>query len=271
VKIKETYKMYKAVISDLDGTLLNSKHRVSDYTKEVIKKIVDKGTKFLIATGRHHVDAGEIRDSLGLNTILISSNGARVHSGDGVELYAKNIEPDVAEELLALNIDDAIYSNAYVGDNWFVERDNEYIKAFIKDSMFSYRIIDFTELDLNNISKFTYLCENHEKLVELQEALRTKFQGKLNITFSLPTCLDVMAKGVSKGRAIEIVLKGYGIEPEECVAFGDGLNDFEMLKFVGNGVLMGNASPKLRELLSENEVTCTNDEDGVAKYLEEVI
>ena len=70
--------MYKVVISDLDGTLLNNQHQVSPHTRKVLKKMVAEGTKFVVATGRHHIDVKAIRNALGLDIYLVTSNGAAV-------------------------------------------------------------------------------------------------------------------------------------------------------------------------------------------------
>ncbi|MGL5984195.1 MAG: HAD family hydrolase, partial [Cetobacterium sp.] len=84
------------------------------------------------------------------------------------------------------------------------------------------------------------------------------------------SCLEVMKEGVSKATAIEEVLKREGIDIQDTIAFGDGLNDLEMLSFVGKGFVMGNGSPRLKELLPENEVIKPNSENGVAKKLQEL-
>ena len=70
--------MYKAVISDLDGTLLDENHQINDFTIETVKKVVEKGIKFYIATGRSYFGAKEIMDKINLKIPLITSNGARI-------------------------------------------------------------------------------------------------------------------------------------------------------------------------------------------------
>ncbi len=92
----------------------------------------------------------------------------------------------------------------------------------------------------------------------------------LNVTFSLPDCLEVMHAGVHKGNAVRAVLEQHGLEMSQAVAFGDGMNDFEMLSMVGRGVVMGNAHDRLKQALPEHEQTLTSDEDGVAVYLEKL-
>ncbi|MGL6113765.1 Cof-type HAD-IIB family hydrolase [Cetobacterium sp. SF1] len=258
---------YKAVICDLDGTLLNSDHMISEYTKEVIGKIKDKGIKVFIATGRHYEDAKFFKDQLGLNSYMITSNGAMVHDEDSNILISRCIPKKIAEEIIDTNIDNEIHKNIYLKDSWCAEKILDEAQEFHKESGFTHIIRPFSEIKNEDIMKFFYICENEEKIRELEEEFITKFKGKLNVTLSLGTCLEIMNRGVSKATAIEEVLGKLGIKMEEAMAFGDGLNDYEMLKGVGKGLIMGNGNYRLVEALPENEVIDTNDENGVANYL----
>ena len=258
---------YKAVISDLDGTLLNSKHEISDYSKRIIKRVIDRGIKFFIATGRHHIDADHIRRKLELDTILITSNGSRVHDVGREELLAYDIDDIIVQEILNMDIDGEIHANVYQGDSWFVQVETDWLVEFHRESGFRYEVMDFKKLEKYDASKLFFVCQDHEKLLLLKEKIEEQFIDRLNITFSFPACLEIMAHGVSKGTALKTVLNQYGIKAEEAIAFGDGLNDLEMLKLVGKGLIMGNAHEKLKEALPQNEIIQTNDENGVANYL----
>ncbi len=261
---------YKAVISDLDGTLLNSNHKVSDYSKKVIKDIVNKGVKFFIATGRHHIDAEHIRNKLELDTILITSNGSRVHDVQRRELFAYDIDEKTVRNILDIDFDNEIHVNIYQGDKWFVEIENEKFKEFHNEFGFSYEVMNFKALEEYSASKVFFICKDQEKLVRLKEKIEDMIPKKLNITFSTPYCLEIMASGISKGSALKSVLQQYEINMDEVIAFGDGLNDFEMLQLVGKGIIMGNAYDELKKALPKNEVIQSNDEDGVVKYLEKL-
>ncbi|MBF8983229.1 Cof-type HAD-IIB family hydrolase [Lutibacter sp. B2] len=261
---------YKAVISDLDGTLLNSNHQVSSYTKEVINKVIEKGIKFFIATGRHHMDVTCIREELGLDTTFITSNGSRVHNGERKEIFACDLDEKTVKDILNMEYDCEVHVNMYQGDQWFAAKENEWVRQFHNETGFCYDIRDLKKLKSYTASKVFFLCENNEKLLQVKEQIEEKFGEKLNVTFSLPQCLEIMASGVSKGTALEKVLKQYDIHPKEVVAFGDGLNDLEMLTFVGKGLVMGNAQDNLKNVLTENEIIQTNDDNGVANYLEKL-
>ncbi|MGL6098891.1 MAG: Cof-type HAD-IIB family hydrolase [Fusobacteriaceae bacterium] len=264
-------KIYKAVICDLDGTLLNSSHTISETTKDVIKKIVDKGIKFYIATGRHHMDATVFKKMLGLNSFLISSNGAQVHDENNEEIFSVIIPKDVTAEIINLTVDSDIHKNIFSGDEWLVEKPLSEAHEFHKESGFIHTVVpSFQAVKNRDITKFFFISEDVEKLSVFSREIHEKFQDKVAITLSLESCLEVMNRGVSKGEAIKKMLHLEGLSPEEAVAFGDGMNDLEMLSTVGRGFIMGNHNPSLKKALPHNEVIETNDNDGVAKKLSEL-
>ena len=94
---------YKAVISDLDGTLLTSNRVVSEFSKEIINKIMDKGIKFYIATGRVYPNTKEIMESIGIEVPLITSNGSRVNDKDGTLLYSNPIEKKFINDICEID------------------------------------------------------------------------------------------------------------------------------------------------------------------------
>lgn len=262
--------MYKAVICDLDGTLLNSKHTISEYTKTIISKIHAKGVKVFIATGRHHRDAVAFKRMLGLDSFLITSNGAKIHDEHDNEIFSHNIPADLASEIISFPMGEEFHRSIYQNDLWFVEEELEEAEEFHKESGFTHTKKDFNEISGEEVTKFFYICNDSEKLRTFEEGVIEKFKGKLNVTLSQINCLELMQRGVSKGTAIKEILAKEGISIGEAVAFGDGLNDLDMLSTVGKGLIMGNCNYKLQEALPDHEVIETNDEDGVAKYLAEL-
>lgn len=100
-----------------------------------------------------------------------------------------------------------------------------------------------------------------------ENKLREAFGDKLNIAFSTPWCLEVMSAGVSKGDALHAVAQSLDLSLENCIAFGDGMNDVEMLSMAGKGLVMGTSHHKVKAALPENEVIGSNEDDAVAHYL----
>lgn len=261
---------YKAIVCDLDGTLLNEHHTISKKTRETIKKVLDKGIKFIIATGRHHKDAMTYKKMLGLDTFLITSNGAKVHDYNNKEIFSHNIPKDISEKILGYDFDKEIHKNVYLDDEWVVETPLEEAKEFHKESGFTFRVAPFSSLKDKEITKFFFISYDEKKIEKLEKELKEKFSDKVSITLSLPCCLEIMKKNVSKANALKEVLKMENISLDETIAFGDGLNDLEMLSSVGEGYIMGNGSERLKKLLPKNEIILKNSENGVAKKIEEI-
>lgn len=263
---------YKAVISDLDGTLLNSEHKISEYTKETIKKIIKKGVKFIIATGRHHKDALCFKNQLEADSYLVSANGSKVHDNKNNEIISHDIPKELAEKLINIKVSDDIVRGIYLGDKWFTEAQIAEFDEYHSESGFRPETTDFEKLKNKDISKIFFISEDIKALNELEEKLKSnkEFSEKLDITASLDKCLEVMIKEATKGNAVAEILKREGISPEEAIAFGDGLNDKEMLQLVGKGIVMGNASEKLKAILSDHEIIGTSSEDAEAHYLEKI-
>ena len=263
--------MYHVVASDLDGTLLSPDHRLTPYTKETLRLLTARGVHFVFATGRHHVDVSQMRDSLEIEAYMITSNGARVHNTSGELIFSHNLDADIANDLFALKYDDAdILTHVYRDDEWFLNRHRPEEARYFQESVFNYQVYQPGLLPTDGISKVFFTCDEPEKLVPLEEAILARWGDRVNVCFSLPTCLEVMAGGVSKGHALEEVAKLLGYALENSVAFGDGMNDLEMLNLAGKGYIMRNAHQRLKDLLPELEVIGSNGEDAVSHKLREL-
>ncbi len=262
---------YKAIVCDLDGTLLNSDHTISKHTREVIKNVTALDVKFFIATGRHHIDALKFKEILGLDSYLISSNGARIHDENNNLVFKKDIPKELSNEIFNFSIDKDIHKSIYKGDFWYSEKPLNEAYEYHKESGFTYNIKQFSELKNSEVIKFFYIHEDEKVIKNLEYKMNKEFGNRINLTLSLPICLEIMNKGVSKGSAIkDVLLSKFNIKAEEIISFGDGLNDYEMLKMAGEGLLMGNCNPRLKELLPNNKIIGRNDENGVAEYLKKV-
>jgi len=263
-------KTYKAVISDLDGTLLNSQHQVSEFTRSTLKALVGSGVKFIVATGRHIIDVQGIRQTMGFECDLITSNGALVSGADDRLLFQYTIDPDLAADLIRLTQDHPSYdTNIYTRDGWFLAREVPDLMEFHRDSGFQYTVADLSRIDLNGIHKFCFIGEP-AALAKLECELLERHGGRASVVFSCDDCLEVMASKVNKGNSVQKALAGYGLHVDDAIAFGDAMNDYEMLSMVAKGFLMGNAHERLKAALPDHAVIGHSDEDGVAHCLIEV-
>jgi hypothetical protein len=260
--------MFHVVASDLDGTLLAPDHTLKPYTKKTLQMLTARDIHFVFATGRHHIDVSQIRDGLAISAYMITSNGARVHNPDGELIFSHDLDPDIAEELFGVVHDDPnILTNVYRHDDWFMNRDRLDQQDFFRESNFNYQLFKPGMLATDGIGKVYYTCDDHDRLLALELALNERWGDRVNVSFSLPVCLEVMAGGVSKGHALDQVAKTMGFALQDCVSFGDGMNDKEMLTMAGKGYLMGNSQPRLKELLPDLEVIGTNEEEAVSHLL----
>lgn len=266
--------MYKLVFSDLDGTLLNEDHVVSDYSKGIIEEITNKGVHFFIATGRHHFDVFDKKKEIGLtNAYSISCNGARVHGPKGELLIEHHIEDKVAQEIITKDIDDKIMFSVFVEDkiHIFCEKDLEHYMT--KLHMIEMHTVK--EYKAKDVIKWFYYVEDsdpkgHERLLDLEKEIKNGWGEFVDTMFSLPHCLEIMPKGISKGYAIEEIAKIENVDLKDVIAFGDGFNDLEMLSVVGKGCIMENASEQLKKALPNNEIIGKNSDDAVANYLKKL-
>lgn len=267
--------MFRVVASDLDGTLLNSDHKLSSYTKKVLQALRQKDIQFVFATGRHHIDVAQMRENMEIDAFMITSNGARVHNSAGDLIFSQSIDPKIVTQITQICIDDPlVYTHVYQGDDWLVNKEDPFSLAFHKHTLFSYQLFNPLEFDANNIAKIFFTTTDdalYPHLVKLKNQLEEKFGNKISVAFSTLNCLEVMAENVSKGSALKNVVEKLGLSLQNSIAFGDGMNDFEMLSMAGKGCLMQNASPDLRKRLPDLEVIGSNADDAVPHYLSNLL
>ncbi|CAK6713919.1 putative hydrolase [Vibrio harveyi] len=260
----------KIVASDLDGTLLAPNHQLSAYSKETLKALHEQGYTFVFATGRHHVDVASIRRTVGIPAYMITSNGARVHDQNDQEMYSQNVPEDLVQSVIdTIKTDPEILIHMYQNDDWLLNKDDDELREFHEE--FTYKLYDQNNAPTDGIAKifFTHPAKDHDHLVTFETKLREQFGDRLNIAFSTPWCLEVMSAGVSKGDALKAVAESIGLTLENTIAFGDGMNDVEMLSMAGKGLVMGTSHEKVMKALPNNEVIGSNVDDAVAHYLQD--
>ncbi|WP_260262008.1 Cof-type HAD-IIB family hydrolase [Vibrio intestinalis] len=261
---------FRIVASDLDGTLLAPNHQLSEFSTETLKKLHDQGFTFIFATGRHHVDVAGIRKIVGIPAYMITSNGARVHDQDDQLMYSNNVPVELVQPVIdTIRHDPNVMIHMYRNDDWLLDRDDEKMRTFHEDSGFTYQRFEADDAPKEGVAKvfFIHTDQDHDYLVQYEEMLNEKFAGQLNVSFSTPWCLEVMAADVSKGDALKVVAESMGLELENCIAFGDGMNDVEMLQAAGKGLVMGTSHQRVKDALPNNEVIGSNEHDAVAHYL----
>lgn len=261
--------MYKLVATDLDGTLLNSDHQLDPFTVATVRRLEQAGVQFMIATGRHYRDVAGIRDVLGIRPYLVTSNGARVHAPDDTMIHSRNLSREAVRRLVQPEIvggHGRVIVNLFADTAWLIDRDAPHLLAFHQDSGFRYEVIDMQAHDGGGIAKVLYIGEPAD-LAEIAQRLDRAFGETLYVTYSLPDCLEVMTSNVSKGRALQFVLDRLRMQASHCVAFGDNMNDIDLLETAGHPFMMNNANPDLIARLPDVPRIGNNFEAGVAHQL----
>jgi Cof subfamily protein (haloacid dehalogenase superfamily) len=267
--------MFHFVASDLDGTLLNTEHSLSPFTKKTLQALRQMGIHFAFATGRHHVDVARMRENMEIDAFMITSNGARVHDSEGNLVFSRSFEPNIASELAQVCKDNPyIYTHVYRGDDWLINKPDSHSLSFFVDTQFNYQFFDPLNFGVNDVAKIYFTTsddEHNHYLLDLRHKIEEQFGNKVSIAFSTANCLEVMAENVTKGSALKLVVESLGYQLKDSIAFGDGMNDYEMLKMAGKGCIMKNASPDLKMLLPELEVIGSNADDAVPHYLTDLL
>lgn len=259
------------VATDLDGTLLNKDKRIPTNTAQVLSQLQSQGKQVILATGRHFIDARVIAQRAGLSAHFVASNGAQVYDKHGHRVHETYLASSLVEQIIqCASSFENVNINIYHKDCWFVTRETKWLKKFKHQINIPYRLMNLQSPPTEQVLKvyFTSTGEDLQVLNSLEETLNQEFQGRLNICFSSPQCLEVMASNVSKLTGLQLLADSLGLNVADCIAFGDGMNDIEMLSGVGLGVVMSTASPRVKSLLPHAHEIGTSGEEAVAKFLQ---
>ncbi len=156
--------------------------------------------------------------------------------------------------------------NLFADDAWLIDRHAPELLVFHQDSGFKYEVMDLREHDSKNIVKVLYIG-NPADLKETAANLEREFGDSLYVTYPLPDCLEVTTLNVSKGRALRFVLDRLDADTAQCIAFGDNMNDIDLLETAGHPFMMNNANPDLIKRLPDVPRIGNNFEAGVAHQL----
>jgi Cof subfamily protein (haloacid dehalogenase superfamily) len=262
--------MFKAVFTDMDGTLLRKDHSISDVSKQVIKKLLDQGVLVVPISARPlHGMLHLTKDIFPPDIPLVSLNGSYILLNNEI-IYQSNVAlehvAEVQKELEQYGVSAMYYSQM----EWHAEKDDEHIKKEQKITDVKIKIRPFAdtlnEWKAKNSGPNKILIAGKENsILAIEQSLLKKHGDKFNMSKSKTTYLEVMSLEASKTKAIQFLMNRYGIQQNEIIAIGDNFNDKEMIEFAGIGIAMGNAPDEIKAIA--DYVTDTNNEDGVAKAL----
>lgn len=258
----------KLFVSDLDGTLLNSDHRITEKNKEALRLLSENGYEIALCSGRVLSSVEFIAKEVGVNAYALGNNAA-VISYKGDIIYQKPINKDTLQKLIdyALEHDikfhmydkDTFYSNVYdlkrlehlMDDNGNVVQ----VKTYFDENIAEY--VKKHDISIFKIMYYTNFAADAKTLDAIKE-----FED-IYPSMSGTTSADMVNVEVNKWHGIEFITKHFGKVYEKIVSIGDYENDIPMIKNSDIGIAMGNALDSVKE--SADFITDTNDNDGFYK------
>lgn len=262
--------MYKLFVTDLDGTLLNDNKEISARCREDIIKLKKKGIKVVLATGRPYhgivpyIKALDLYDD---ENYVIVYNGAVVISARGNEiLFDVPLSLDSYKELYELSKQLGVYIHAITFGSVLTPMMNPY--TGVEVSINNSPVIEGAVCDVDPSTKVikVMFVDDPKKLDNIISQIPDWAREKYTIVRSADIFLEFLNKSVDKSVGVSIIAEKLGIPMHEVIAVGDAGNDVRMIKNVGLGVAMTNASEDVKEVA--DYITLTNEEDGVAQVIE---
>lgn len=255
--------MIKFIATDMDGTLLNTQAEVHGDFPEVLEKIKANNILFAIASGRQYYNLLDKFEEMKDHILFIAENGTYVVY-KGEEILVNAVERELANELIRIgrtikNADIVLCGKQAA----YIEKADERLIKEVEKYYAKYKIVENLELVEDEILKVT-LCDfagSEQNSLVYYKA----YSDKVQVTVSGQIWLDMVAKGVNKGVAIKHIQELFNITHEECMVFGDYLNDLEMMDSAYHSYAMANAHEELKK--RARFVTKSNDENGVLETI----
>ncbi|CUU67321.1 Cof-type HAD-IIB family hydrolase [Corynebacterium variabile] len=271
----------RLIATDLDRTLLDSAGGVSPRTLEALDAAASAGIHVVPATARNPVGLRHLQPVLGFDQWALCSNGAfGVHLTTRELLFSDEVPAEVIARFVTV-LDAAVpgvrYAAVRDAGERFVAQDGYADLATFSDHKRDPAAMHSEPLEVVTGASALKLVFRHETLgsPELYRITRGLVDaGELDnrlfeMTLSGAPFVEVMAAGVSKASGLAQLCTRLGVERSEVLAFGDGLNDREMLTWAGHGVAVANAEDAVKDVA--DELTSSNDEDGVALVIEALL
>lgn len=255
---------------DLDGTLLNSEHKLSEKNREALRELAANDILVVLVSGRMHRSIQPISDQIGLENPIISYNGGMVQHATTGEVYHHTPVPaNYAMAVVNDCVEQDLHLNFCLNDELYVAERNAWSDLYeTRTGVPATPVGDLRELAGETPTKML-LIHTPEKLQPLLESFQTNYVERLYVTQTQAEYIEFMNPAVTKGGALTALANQFNIPMDTVVAFGDSYNDESLLKTAGFGIAMANAVPPIRACA--DHITTTNDDNGVAKAIWELI
>ena len=267
----------KLIVCDLDGTLLNSKKKISSYTRKVLMKTKELGIHICFASGRDEQMMAVYSKCIGGCSYMLSNNGALVRDTTGNILYEAALEKPDIQQILAFLTQRQMVFMMYTAQTMYFSNDSEKLKKRItnyeklsEEMGYPMKLAaeSITADDINrNFDDVAKIVVYEDEEMQMNGFL--DFAKNLENVHCESTGYGLQGafhKSVSKRTALFKIMGHLGVDKSQVCVFGDYDNDLSMFECAYRRIAMGNSIGCLKEAASE--ITLSNDEDGVAVYLE---
>ena len=254
----------KMLVCDMDGTLLNTRSRISEKNLGAINRFVEGGGLFTVATGRMDKAVEPYLAQLPLSIPAIVYNGAAIYDFSAKKILWQNCLPDNLENVavkLLERFPEGGLEIFHGGDLFLVSQNIETTKHTMREGFHP------IPAKLKDIPKPWFkmlIAWEPKRLAEVEEFLKG-MEEEFRAVYSEPQFLELLNSSVSKGNALMHLAAMVNIPCECIIAMGDNRNDIELLQVAGIGVAVGNAH---RDVAEAADLTCgCHDEDAVAEVI----
>ena len=255
---------------DVDGTLLTSGGLLSARTREALRAADRARWHVAVVTGRPLPYVLPLVRELAVGEFVVAANGATVAEiASGAVLYQASLPGHVVLEALASarRAVPGLRAAITTPRGFHVETGFDVLAPLSKADAV---VLDDASPRPDDTVHSTVLFALGLATSTVLERVSGVVPDDVHVSPSgLPGSVELTAPGVHKGSGVAHLCERLGVERDDVVAFGDGLNDHEMLRWAGHGVAMGNADPSTRAIV--DEVTASNDLDGVAMVVERLL
>ncbi|GEB75822.1 Cof-type HAD-IIB family hydrolase [Sporolactobacillus inulinus] len=261
------------IFSDIDGTLINSHHELTERTIRAVQGCTSRGIPFVLVSARMPSGISPLQRQLGLSCPIICYSGALIVDAllqSSAPLHSETMNAQTAFTVYQHVSDQfpSVSFSAYSFNRWLVsDLDDPWVvqeQAIAGTTAYPFAFRKTQVDDLPPIHKI--LCMGDPAEIDKLQLCLTDMSLDAVCYKSKPTYLEIMANQASKASAMQKIMDRFQIPQEQTLAFGDNFNDVPMLRFAGVGVAMANAPMQVKG--SADYVTLSNDQDGIAAALE---
>lgn len=264
--------MVRLVAIDVDGTLFNSKHELSQGNERAIRELINRGIHVVIATGKPYVTIAEIVARLGLTSPQITSEASIVTDPvTGRILQRTGVPFDLASQVVDIGLELNATIVVSAGDKTFAREMNEDVAYMLTYGDPVPELMDDLRQALHPLPTHLMMITYQKDALFLaaEERFRRELGAKLRIHRSVPYYLNFVNPDVSKGKTLRDVCQLLDVDLKETLVIGDSENDLTMFKAAGCAVAMGNSEERIKA--QAHYVTDSNDQDGVAHAIHHLI